>query len=446
MTRFTSGVIATLILGSFLRHAESQSPCDGPIVVEASLPYMAAVGDVNRVVVDGESVWVLQGQTALRFQKLAGEWVPTSTFFNSQQTFLRQFDVHSPVLYSVSTLYEQHPVSGAWMQVGSTTAVGGEYSIGSRLGDFFVVVAAGNGPIYWDSYNWSIRPTSNPTASLGLYPPTNGSGAKNLAAGGNRFAIAISMDTAPIQNLVKVWVGTVSGNSDSISLPSTVLLQTPTNAATLVCDLDISNAFVALTSISYNLPQGSNYRLCVHDGAMWSVIALSSQYSKYVAASESAVYATGTLSESSTFGIKEYVRPPSGEMVLARELPLWPDGPLAAGETLLATTVASTTSPSGHELVIMRTHPVADCDGDGILDCEELGSGASEDVNRDSIPDECQCIQEISGDGIVNGADLGILLSQWGAIGSASADINHDGIVNGADIGLMLGGWGPCPN
>jgi hypothetical protein len=40
----------------------------------------------------------------------------------------------------------------------------------------------------------------------------------------------------------------------------------------------------------------------------------------------------------------------------------------------------------------------------------------------------------------VSGSDLGILLGQWGAAGSA--DLNGDGIVNGTDLGVMLGSWG----
>jgi hypothetical protein len=47
----------------------------------------------------------------------------------------------------------------------------------------------------------------------------------------------------------------------------------------------------------------------------------------------------------------------------------------------------------------------------------------------------------------VNGADLGILLSQWGAANPLTvSDINSDGVVNGADLGLLLSFWGPCPN
>jgi len=50
---------------------------------------------------------------------------------------------------------------------------------------------------------------------------------------------------------------------------------------------------------------------------------------------------------------------------------------------------------------------------------------------------------DINGDGIVNGADLGLLLGAWGACGGCPADINGDGLVNGADLGLLLGGWTP---
>ena len=44
---------------------------------------------------------------------------------------------------------------------------------------------------------------------------------------------------------------------------------------------------------------------------------------------------------------------------------------------------------------------------------------------------------------VVNGADLGVLLAQWGSTGSA--DLNGDGTVNGADLGTLLSKWGACP-
>ncbi len=55
----------------------------------------------------------------------------------------------------------------------------------------------------------------------------------------------------------------------------------------------------------------------------------------------------------------------------------------------------------------------------------ELGSGPMGDLN---------------GDGVVDGADLGALLQNWG--GSGTGDLNGDGIVDGADLGLLLQNWG----
>ncbi|MFB0985657.1 MAG: pectinesterase family protein [Phycisphaerales bacterium] len=58
----------------------------------------------------------------------------------------------------------------------------------------------------------------------------------------------------------------------------------------------------------------------------------------------------------------------------------------------------------------------------------------------------CICPGDLSGDGMVGGADLGVLLALWGVCNSSdcSADLNGDGAINGADLGLLLGLWGPC--
>ncbi|MCH2162276.1 MAG: hypothetical protein MK085_10435 [Phycisphaerales bacterium] len=47
---------------------------------------------------------------------------------------------------------------------------------------------------------------------------------------------------------------------------------------------------------------------------------------------------------------------------------------------------------------------------------------------------------DLSGDGIVGPADLGIMLAQWGSKGSG--DLDGNGFVNGNDLGLMLSYWG----
>ncbi|MFO0873970.1 MAG: trypsin-like peptidase domain-containing protein [Phycisphaerales bacterium] len=53
------------------------------------------------------------------------------------------------------------------------------------------------------------------------------------------------------------------------------------------------------------------------------------------------------------------------------------------------------------------------------------------------------CPEDFNGDGVVNGADLGLQLAAWGT-NQCPFDLNHDGVVNGADLGLELAAWGPC--
>ena len=66
---------------------------------------------------------------------------------------------------------------------------------------------------------------------------------------------------------------------------------------------------------------------------------------------------------------------------------------------------------------------------------------------RFAIAQSCQ--GDVVPNSIVNGADLGTLLSYWGPRTadpfSVASDIDGDGQVGGGDIGLLLSGWGYCP-
>lgn len=97
-----------------------------------------------------------------------------------------------------------------------------------------------------------------------------------------------------------------------------------------------------------------------------------------------------------------------------------------------------------------------DCNGDGIVDFGQCISGALVDANRNFRPDCCEsktecvvqstCPCDLLRDGVVDGADLGVLLSEWGPSSVHElADLNQDGVVNGADLGTLLGSWGACP-
>jgi hypothetical protein len=59
----------------------------------------------------------------------------------------------------------------------------------------------------------------------------------------------------------------------------------------------------------------------------------------------------------------------------------------------------------------------------------------------------CDCVADLLLDGVVNGADLGALLSAWGpCMGACAADFDANGAVDGADLGVMLSAWGVCSN
>ncbi len=80
----------------------------------------------------------------------------------------------------------------------------------------------------------------------------------------------------------------------------------------------------------------------------------------------------------------------------------------------------------------------SDCDQNGVADrCQIAQSGG--DANANGILDACEAIiGDFTGDGLVNGADLGVLLGGWG---TAAGDLNADGTTDGADLGVLLGNW-----
>lgn len=52
------------------------------------------------------------------------------------------------------------------------------------------------------------------------------------------------------------------------------------------------------------------------------------------------------------------------------------------------------------------------------------------------------CPADLNGDELIDGGDVGFLLSNWG--GTGIADLNEDGTVDGGDLGLLLAAWGAC--
>ena len=73
-----------------------------------------------------------------------------------------------------------------------------------------------------------------------------------------------------------------------------------------------------------------------------------------------------------------------------------------------------------------------------------FGNWSDEGDNMIATACPSECPTDINGDGITDGADLTLLLGDWGPCKNCAADITGDDMVDGADLTLLLGDWGPC--
>ena len=89
-----------------------------------------------------------------------------------------------------------------------------------------------------------------------------------------------------------------------------------------------------------------------------------------------------------------------------------------------------------------------DCNENGIDDSLDIFQGTSQDENLDGIPDECLggvCTADINGDGLVDGADLGLFFVAWGECPGdpgCPGDLDENGVIDGSDLGLFCLAWG----
>lgn len=84
-----------------------------------------------------------------------------------------------------------------------------------------------------------------------------------------------------------------------------------------------------------------------------------------------------------------------------------------------------------------------DCNGNGIADLVDIFAGTMPDTNGDGRGDNCPtlCVEDFNRDGIVDAADLAVLLNGWGGAGG---DLNADGNTDAADLAVLLNAWGNC--
>lgn len=83
---------------------------------------------------------------------------------------------------------------------------------------------------------------------------------------------------------------------------------------------------------------------------------------------------------------------------------------------------------------------------DGVTIRSFVVSNQSGDLELDELifafAEEPTCPADLNGDGLVNAADLAIMLGAWG--GPGLGDINGSGSLDAADLSVLLGAWGPC--
>jgi hypothetical protein len=83
--------------------------------------------------------------------------------------------------------------------------------------------------------------------------------------------------------------------------------------------------------------------------------------------------------------------------------------------------------------------------GGGTTVCGNLARNVSGGYLASGAWTVCDCEADVFENGIVDGADLGIVLSMWGAPNpNGTGDLNHDGSVDGADLTMLLNSWGAC--
>ena len=108
--------------------------------------------------------------------------------------------------------------------------------------------------------------------------------------------------------------------------------------------------------------------------------------------------------------------------------------------------VSENSSPAGAGgLSVVAGASVSNCVLlDSIL-CDNTQSNVSGLVTIAGTTEICDCLPDLYADGVINAADLSILLTQWGGGANSSGDLDHDGVVSAPDLAILLDAWGACP-
>jgi len=128
-------------------------------------------------------------------------------------------------------------------------------------------------------------------------------------------------------------------------------------------------------------------------------------------------------------------------------------GPDEVGELSFGTAVPFAPLSDGYD--ILTRHPAIT--GNAVEFPQRMGSALGEYFAVQAIgegvqpfaPDAQQtawdaCPADFNLDGMIDGADLAVVLGNWNSTDAIFGDLNADGIVNGADLSALLSAWGPC--
>jgi len=82
-----------------------------------------------------------------------------------------------------------------------------------------------------------------------------------------------------------------------------------------------------------------------------------------------------------------------------------------------------------------------DCNANMRIDSCEIASGDVDDVNGNGVPDTCECIGDLDGDGVAGVDDLLAIIAGWGGPGG---DVDGNGTTDADDLLAVLAAWGAC--
>jgi len=172
----------------------------------------------------------------------------------------------------------------------------------------------------------------------------------------------------------------------------------------------------------------------------------------------------GLLFGSYPFGM--YVGSPVGAytygLMMSEGLADYSNIPLVQGETAFLVVRISKNTPAGGVTFRLYVNPIVGAsepaNPDAIfsfaqvaalpvaLNINNQGGFTTDEIRigttwQDAVPVQLACVGDFNHTGAVDGADLAMLLGQWGLPGG---DLDDDGTTSASDLAVLLGASGPC--